>query len=975
MAALYTTECAFQYRETSNSVHLGPVLQAIGSIFSPLIHESIRICYTEVDEQKSELSMSCIYVSPDMPQICGKQYLSQIDTQALLQELKTGKVICIENTLTNPLMNGKEQIYLAAGIRSELLYPILADNRIVYVFSLHRNDIHAWTEQEITAFANAALNLHFHVKPYECIAFHSHLMDCINEAIAVIRSQGRIAFWNAAAERMFGYTATEAIDRGFAELLKLDKTIPAYSQAIDGLTSGKNGSCILEILCRHKNGQIIFAEIFVRVFRNENGKFFEAIVSLHDITGRRSMEAALKKQTDSLLQRNHLLDLSNEAILIWELGGKITYWNKGAELIYGYTKEEAIGQESWALLNTTVPTQNAHLETLLNKDGLYCGEIEQTTKDGITLIIETNQQVMLDAHEKKLVLEINRNITERKLAEKTIKRQNTILTYIKLIHEQSSACQTFDELSLACLHILEDATGSKISFLSETGEEGTVRNIALNHASQYSSEHTWAGDQLSQSSLIHSLHGSVILKDKTIMTNNSVVIPGTQYLPSSHPNILRFIGVPYSLNNKIRGVAAVANKETDYIEEDLEILEALTPVIMESIQRKRTEEALHQSEQHALSLVEELKNIDTKKNIFLSTLSHELRNPLSTMTASIHLLDSAPEGKCNENTKVVMKRQLKQLCCLADDLLDYTRIQNNKMNLKKIKTDLRDLIIHIVEDYQTLFSEKGFQLVKDIQIGILYLNLDPIRLTQLVGNLLDNALKHSCKNGTVFVTLSKTSSEAVICVKDNGVGIRPDMLPRLFQPFIQKEVTPDHNNSGLGLGLSIAIGIAQLHGGTITAYSDGIGTGATFSVHLPIESNKAHSDIPLRMEADIRILLIDDNLAYLQMLCGMLRHAGYSADFAVCGEDGLKKVSECIPNIVFCAARLPDMDSSHFAYKIRNEYSLSNVFLVALAGNKDQAALSYSIPDGFDTYLAMPADMQSIKKLINEIPSRDNTPH
>ena len=914
--------------------------------------------------------MSCIYASPDMPQICGKQFLSQIDTTMLLQELKNNKVICIENTLTNPLMSGKEQLYYAAGIQSELIYPILADNRIVYVFSLHRKDIHEWGEQEITAFTNAALNIYFHIKPYECIAFHSHLLDYINEAIVVIRSRGRVAFWNAAAERMFGYTAAEAMDRGFSELLKLDKSIPAYSQAIEGLTSGKNGSCILEILCTHKNGQVIFAEIFVRVFRNESGQIFETILSLHDITGRRSMEAALKKQTDSLLQRNHLLDLSSDAILIWELDGEITYWNKGSELIYGYSKEEAIGQKSWVLLKTNVYNHNDHLVTMLNNESYYCGEIEHTTKDGVTLIIETNQQVVLDERDKKLVLEINRNITERKLAEKTIKRQNTILTYIKMIHEQSSSCQSFNELSLACLRILEEATGSKISFLSETGEEGMVRNIALNQSNQHLFPPTWTDMHLPQSSHIHGLHGSVILNGKTIMTNNPMVIPETQYLPSGHPNIIRFIGVPYSISSSLSGVAAVANKQTDYTDEDMETMEALTPVIMETIQRKRAEEALHQSEQHALSLVEELRSIDNKRKVFLSTLSHELRNPLSTMTASMHLLDSAPEGRCNEKTKVVMRRQLKQLCCLADDLLDYTRIQNNKMNLKKCKTDLRDLIIHIVEDYQTLFYERGFQLVRDIQIGILYLNIDPIRLTQLVGNLLDNALKHSCKNGTVVVSLSKASSEAVISVKDDGIGIRHDILPRLFQPFIQEEAYPHHNSNGLGLGLSIAMGIAQLHGGTITAYSDGIGTGATFSVHLPIESNKAYSDMPSRMEATIRILLIDDNREYLQMLCGMLRHAGYSADFAVCGKDGIKKISECLPNVVFCTVRLPDMDSSHFAYEIRNEYSLSDIFMVAISGNKDRASMASGIPDGFDAYLAMPADMRSIIKLLNEITSR-----
>jgi signal transduction histidine kinase len=278
-------------------------------------------------------------------------------------------------------------------------------------------------------------------------------------------------------------------------------------------------------------------------------------------------------------------------------------------------------------------------------------------------------------------------------------------------------------------------------------------------------------------------------------------------------------------------------------ERELRLFDVLARQAADIIERKKSEDQLRESELRAMALVEELKRADHSKNEFLNALSHELRNPLATIVAELSLLDLTEDTQKIAQAKEIMQRQINQLCHLVDDLLDITRITNNKIELKKERTELNKLVSSIAEDYTKLFEEKGVAIKTVINMSPIILKADSVRLKQAVGNLLHNALKFTESGGVIHLSVYQEQNEAVIRVKDNGIGINPDFLPNLYEPFKQADKSLDRRDGGLGLGLSIVKGITQLHGGSVSAASDGLGKGSKFRIRLPLCDDKLKKDV------------------------------------------------------------------------------------------------------------------------------------
>jgi signal transduction histidine kinase len=230
---------------------------------------------------------------------------------------------------------------------------------------------------------------------------------------------------------------------------------------------------------------------------------------------------------------------------------------------------------------------------------------------------------------------------------------------------------------------------------------------------------------------------------------------------------------------------------------------------------------------------EELRIADQNKSVFLSTLSHELRNPLATIVAGISLLDISEVKEQQERAKQIIKRQTAQLTHLVDDLLDMTRITRNKIALNKENVELNGLAASVADEYQMLFDEKQIQFDSNIQNDPIYIDADPVRIKQIIGNLLHNALKFTHPGGEVGLRVDLKGSQTAVIVKDSGKGIDPKFLPGLFAPFNQADIAIDRRDGGLGLGLSIVKGIAKLHGGSVRACSEGPGKGSEFTIFLP----------------------------------------------------------------------------------------------------------------------------------------------
>ena len=383
---------------------------------------------------------------------------------------------------------------------------------------------------------------------------------------------------------------------------------------------------------------------------------------------------------------------------------------------------------------------------------------------------------------------------------------------------------------------------------------------------------------------------------------------------------------------------------------------------------KRTEEALRLSEQKALALVCELEKADKNKNQFIGVLSHELRNPLAAISAGVQMLYITQDENQTAKTKEIINRQMNQLCILVDDLLELTRITQNKIKLKKEHIYLGETVKNAVDDMRLAYEKKGINLKTRIQVKPILLSADPVRVTQVIGNILMNALKFTQENGEVWVALRTEENNAVIRIKDNGIGISPELLPRLFTPFTQADNSLDRSSGGLGLGLSIVKGIMDLHEGSVKAYSKGLGKGSTFEIRLPLTTegnlvteNRA-SDISGKKT--LKLLIIEDNRDFADLLSAMLSTIICHVDIASDGIEGIKLAKQIRPDVIFCDIGLPGMNGYDVAKNIRIDDSIKDTRLIALTGYAGEEDTELILQAGFDKHLAKPVDFTTLKTVL-----------
>jgi CheY-like chemotaxis protein len=368
---------------------------------------------------------------------------------------------------------------------------------------------------------------------------------------------------------------------------------------------------------------------------------------------------------------------------------------------------------------------------------------------------------------------------------------------------------------------------------------------------------------------------------------------------------------------------------------------------------------------------EALRSADRNKNEFLALLSHELRNPLAPIRNSLHVLGRVPPDSPQAQRALrVVERQAEQLSSIVEDLLDVTRISRGKIELRRGPLDLGQLLRQGVDDAQSSLAAGGLALVVDIAEEPLCVEGDPVRLAQVVGNLLQNAAKFTPQGGSVFVSLRREGERAALRVRDSGIGMERRTLERLFQPFVQADVGLDRTNAGLGLGLSLVKSLVELHGGSVAATSEGRNKGSEFLVTLPLANVPAqppHARAEAGRRARRRVLVIEDNADAGDSLCEVLALGGHEVELARAGAEGLEKARARRPDLVLCDIGLPDLSGHEVAAAFRSDPRLRSVRLVALSG--------YALPDdvaraaaaGFDDHLAKPPSIEQLHEILGSL--------
>jgi PAS domain S-box-containing protein len=380
---------------------------------------------------------------------------------------------------------------------------------------------------------------------------------------------------------------------------------------------------------------------------------------------------------------------------------------------------------------------------------------------------------------------------------------------------------------------------------------------------------------------------------------------------------------------------------------------------------------------HAADLIErmrmeqDLRDADRRKDEFLATLAHELRNPLAPLRNAVQLLGRADGNKgLLDQARSIMERQVSQMVRLVDDLLDISRITTGKLHLRKETVELAEVLNAAVETVRPLIEATVHELTVATPPRSVCVQADPTRLAQVFVNLLNNAAKYTETGGHIWLTAERRGDEAFVCVRDNGIGIPEEHLPRLFTMFSQATSALQRSQGGLGIGLALVKGLVELHGGTTEAWSAGPGKGSQFTVRLPIvvlpveapaklDNGEQTSSVPRR-----RVLVVDDLRDSADSMAMILQMMGHETCKAYDGLEALKAADAFQPNIALLDIGLPKMNGYEVARRIREQPWGGNVALVALTGWGQEEDKRRALEAGFDQHLTKPLGAAELERLL-----------
>ncbi len=418
---------------------------------------------------------------------------------------------------------------------------------------------------------------------------------------------------------------------------------------------------------------------------------------------------------------------------------------------------------------------------------------------------------------------------------------------------------------------------------------------------------------------------------------------------------------PLASGGRLLGTLSFGSRtRARFAPEDLGLLETIAHYVAAAYDRLR--------------LIDQLREADRRKDEFLATLAHELRNPLAPVQNGLELIRVSPDRDVRERARAMMERQLRYMIRLIDDLLDVSRITRGRLVLRTERVDLATVLGQAVETARPGITAGGHELTVSLPPAPVALEGDPVRLCQVFANLLNNAAKYTPDGGHIRVDVGPGDGHVEVRVSDTGIGIRPDMLAVVFDLFSQADASLPRAQGGLGIGLTMVQRLAELHGGSVSAHSAGEGRGSTFVVRLPLAPaappappRAADAPHPHPGPSGRAVLVVDDNRDAADSLAVLLSTKGYDVRVANDGGEALRVLTTYRPDLVFLDIGLPGIDGYEVARRIRQTPELRDVVLVALTGWGQEEDRRLSHEAGLDYHLVKPADPAELWQILGGI--------
>jgi PAS domain S-box-containing protein len=745
----------------------------------------------------------------------------------------------------------------------------------------------------------------------------------IGDAVITTDIDGRITYLNGVAESLTGWEHHEALGQPLDRVFRIINEVtrqPVENPATRALRTGVVVGLANHTVLIRKDGKECPIDDSAAPIRNEHEHVSGCVLIFRDVTAQRLVE---RDKADQLLTARLLASIvesSNDPIIGKSLDGVIQSWNAAAEQLFGFTAEQAVGQHiSIIIPPERIGEEDQIIARLRAGERIQHFETERVRSDGQRINVSLTISPIRDESGNVVgASKIARDITERKRADS--ERQK----FVTLVESSTDFIGMCDldgipffvnryGLEMVGLESIEQAHQTPLSEFFFPEDQEMIMNEFL-------------------PGVLANGHGEIEVRFRHFKTGEArwmayKVLTLTD--PANHPI----------------GYATVSQDVTE---------------------RRRLADDLRR-------LAVDLSETDRRKNEFLATLAHELRNPLAPMTNMLEVVKRAGgDAVILERAHETMERQLNQMVRLVDDLLDLNRITHDRLELRRSEVELSSVIQHAVEVARPLVDAAGHHLTVDLPDEPIYLNADRARLAQVFGNLLNNSCKYTKPNGNISLSAKRIDGEVLVTVKDTGAGIPHDKIGRIFDMFMQVEETAERSQGGLGIGLTLVRRLIDMHGGSIEAKSDGEGHGSEFIVRLPILSKpslSAQPDKGLEPESSSmrRILIVDDNKDSADSLAMLLEITGNKTFMAHDGIEAVEAIEKHRPEVVLLDIGLPKLSGHDVCRHVREQPWGKDIVVIALTGWGQEDDRRKSEEAGFNGHLVKPVDYEKLLELLGSL--------
>jgi PAS domain S-box-containing protein len=848
-------------------------------------------------------------------------------------------------------------------------YPLLVDDRlfgVVAVFARHRLADRALDAMASVASSvalgiervlaeEAAAGLHGQVRESEQL--FRELAEHITDVFWVVETPlQKILYVSPAYEEIWGRSCQSLYENpgSFMEAVHPEDR-PRLLAALDKQSRGEPVDVDYRVM--RPDSSIRWVRDRAFPIYDGRGKLCRIAGVAADVTERRDAVEALR-QSEERFRR--IVETANEGIWTLDAEARITLVNHRMAEILGYREDELLGRPKWDFI---LDEDREHVQQLWERRRQGVSEqadVRFRHKDGREVWTSMSARPMTDAQGRfQGALDLFTDVSDRKRAERMTRfLADASATLAALVDYQS----TLQKVARLAVPTFADWCAVDIA-----EPDGSLRRLAIAHVDPIKLElaHESYRRYPSEPNELHGPYRAF----RTGQTDMVVEIPDALLVQrakdAEHLRMLRALGfkslmcVPLKARGKTLGVLSFVYAESGrrYTQTDLDFAEELA---------RRAAIAIENAQLYA-----ELRQADRLKDEFLAMLAHELRNPLAPIRNALHIMKQpGAKGAAISEVRDMAERQVRQMARLLDDLLDVSRISRGMIELRKEPVDLVLLAHRTMEAVRPLFEEREHQLIVSLGPEPLRVSGDPTRLEQVLSNLLNNAAKYTDPGGRIWLTAGREGDEIVLRVRDTGIGIAPEMLPRIFDLFVQAGRPLDRSQGGVGIGLTLVRRLIALHGGSVEAHSPGLGYGSEFVVRLPAlpQQRLVGADSPGFSEtAGVqrrRVLVVDDNQDAADSLAMLLQLSGQEVVVAYDATMALASADEFQPTLAFLDIGMPGMDGYELARRLRQRPGVQGAVLVALTGWGRPEDRGRSEQAGFDHHLVKPVDPAELMKLL-----------